>query len=108
MCIRDRDGTACSDGDACTQTDTCVAGACTGNNPVSCAASDTCHVAGICDPSTGVCSNPTAPDGTACNDGDACTQSDTCVAGACTGGPANPACGSADLSLRLHAPPNRK
>ena len=78
-------GTPCTDGNACTQTDTCVAGACTGNNPVSCAASDACHVAGTCDPSTGVCSDPTAPNGTPCTDGNACTQTDTCVAGACTG-----------------------
>ena len=52
------DGTACSDGDACTQTDSCVAGACTGSNPVTCTASDACHVAGTCDPATGACSNP--------------------------------------------------
>ena len=36
------------------------AGACTGANPVTCAAADQCHVAGTCDPSTGQCSNPNA------------------------------------------------
>jgi streptogramin lyase len=81
-------GTACSDADACTQTDTCQAGACTGANPVVCAAQDQCHVAGVCDPASGACSNPNAPNGTACSDANACTQTDTCQAGVCTG--ANP------------------
>ena len=79
------DGTACDDGNACTQTDTCQAGVCTGDNPVVCTASDQCHVAGICNPSTGTCSNPNASNGTACNDGNACTQTDTCQSGVCTG-----------------------
>jgi RHS repeat-associated protein len=52
---------------------------------VTCTASDQCHVAGTCNPSTGVCSNPTAANGTACNDGNVCTQSDTCQSGTCTG-----------------------
>src|SRR3989441_970391 len=64
-------GTACSDGNACTQTDTCQAGICTGANPITCAASDQCHVAGTCNPATGTCSNPNVTDGTACNDGSA-------------------------------------
>ena len=55
------DGTACNDGNACTQTDTCQAGACTGANPVVCTAPDQCHVAGTCNPATGVCSNPNEP-----------------------------------------------
>jgi hypothetical protein len=79
------DGTACNDGNACTRTDSCHAGACIGNNPVTCAASDQCHVAGTCDPSTGACSNPAAADGTVCNDGNGCTQTDTCLTGACVG-----------------------
>jgi hypothetical protein len=82
------DGTACNDGNACTQTDTCQVGACVGNNPVICTASDQCHVAGTCDPGSGTCSNPNAPDGTACSDGNACTTADTCAAGTCNGGPA--------------------
>ncbi|MFY0572700.1 FG-GAP repeat domain-containing protein [Archangium lansingense] len=43
---------------------------------VVCTASDQCHEAGTCDPATGLCSNPTAPDGTSCNGG-------TCDAGVC-------------------------
>jgi hypothetical protein len=79
------DGTGCDDTNACTQTDTCQMGTCTGSNPVVCSALDQCHVAGTCDPMTGTCSNPNAPNDTACNDGDACTQTDTCQSGACTG-----------------------
>jgi MYXO-CTERM domain-containing protein len=41
-------------------------------------ASDACHLAGQCDPLSGNCSNPTAPDGTPCPGG-AC-QSGICIA----------------------------
>jgi hypothetical protein len=80
------EGTACSDGNACTITDTCQAGICQGAIPVFCAASDPCHIAGTCNPTTGVCSDPVAPDGAACSDGNACTITDTCINGACNGG----------------------
>ncbi len=79
------DGAACNDGDACTQIDTCQAGTCAGAAPVTCAALDQCHLAGTCNPATGQCSNPAAPDGTACSDGDLCTRTDACQAGTCTG-----------------------
>lgn len=89
------EGTACSDGNGCTQTDFCVNGGCLGVNPVVCSASDQCHVAGTCNPTTGVCSNPTAPEGKACSDGDACSQTDTCINGICNG--ANPVvCSASD------------
>ena len=78
-------GGSCDDGNACTQNDTCQGGVCTGSNLVTCGASDQCHGAGTCNPSTGACSNPAAPNGTACNDGNACTQNDTCQGGVCTG-----------------------
>jgi outer membrane protein assembly factor BamB len=84
-CAAVANGTACSDGNACTQTDTCQAGACVGASPITCAALDQCHLAGACDPGTGVCSNPAAADGTTCSDGNACTRTDTCQAGACVG-----------------------
>jgi RNA polymerase subunit RPABC4/transcription elongation factor Spt4 len=80
-----RDGTTCSDGNACTRTDTCQAGACVGASPVICTALDQCHVAGVCDTGTGICSNPARPDGSACSDADACTQIDSCQAGVCQG-----------------------
>ncbi len=78
------DGTACADGNACTQTDSCQQGSCTGANPVICSPSDQCHVAGACDTATGACSDPTAPDGTACDDIDTCSGQDACEVGVCT------------------------
>jgi N-acetylneuraminic acid mutarotase len=78
-------GSVCDDGNACTQIDTCQQGACVGSSSITCAASDPCHLAGVCNPSTGACSNPTAPDDSACDDGNACTLRDTCLAGKCTG-----------------------
>jgi hypothetical protein len=78
------DGTSCNDGNACTIGDTCHAGSCVGS-AVVCTATDQCHVAGQCNPTTGACSNPPAPDGVACNDRNLCTQTDTCQGGACVG-----------------------
>ena len=78
-------GSSCDDGNACTKTDTCQTGSCIGSNPVLCSALDPCHVAGTCNPATGVCSNPAKANGTACNDGNACTLIDTCQAGTCAG-----------------------
>ncbi len=79
-------GAACNDGDSCTQNDTCQAGVCTSGAPLVCPAPDQCHTAGVCNPATGVCSNPNKANGAACTDGDSCTQSDTCQAGVCTAG----------------------
>jgi streptogramin lyase len=70
---------------ACTQADACNAGMCVGGNPVVCMATDQCHVAGMCNPMTGTCTNPNAPDGTPCNDGSDCSQGDACQGGVCTG-----------------------
>lgn len=83
------DGTACSDGNRCTLVDACVSGLCRGTAPVVCTPSDACHVAGVCDPVVGACTQPAAPDGTACDDGDACTLADACAAGVCSGGADN-------------------
>ncbi len=69
-------GAACSDADACTQTDSCQSGVCVGANPVTCQAGDICHIAGVCNPASGQCSNPAATDGTTCNFG-------ACTAGVC-------------------------
>ena len=81
-------GAPCSDGNACTQVDSCQGGACTGSSPVVCMAQDQCHEAGVCNPSSGACSNPAKANGSNCTDSNACTQSDTCQGGTCTG--ANP------------------
>jgi virginiamycin B lyase len=43
---------------------------------------------GLCDPTSGTCSNPTQPDGTPCDDGNACSQGDVCRAGVCSTGQA--------------------
>src|SRR4029077_9049891 len=74
-----------SDGNAYTRTGARQGGVCTGSNPVVCTPSDQCHLTGTCDPETGACSNPPAPNGTACSDGNACTRNDACEGGACTG-----------------------
>jgi streptogramin lyase len=79
------DGTPCTDGNACTTVDACQGGSCAGTTPVICMAQDQCHDAGVCDPMTGTCSNPTRPDGTPCSDGDSCSQVDVCQAGSCQG-----------------------
>ena len=77
------EGTACDDGNRCTRLDACVGGACVGGDQVVCAPLDGCHLAGVCNPETGQCSNPTAADGVSCDDGNGCTTGDRCVAGAC-------------------------
>jgi len=80
--------TPCNDNDACTSGETCQNGTC--RNPtstVTCTASDQCHKAGTCDAATGMCSNPTKPNGSGCNDNNACTTNDACSNGTCVGGP---------------------
>jgi hypothetical protein len=89
-------GTACNDGNACTQTDSCQSGSCVGSNPVVCTALDDCHSAGACTPSTGQCTNPAKPDGTACSIG-------FCVAGQCT---SVPDAGAPDAASPDASPPD--
>jgi hypothetical protein len=55
------DGTLCEDGNACTLGDSCQSGECVAGAPKTCSASDECHLAGVCDPTTGACSNPPDP-----------------------------------------------
>ncbi len=78
-------GTTCNDNNACTTADACQGGTCTGT-AITCTASDQCHVAGTCSPSTGACSNPQAANGTACSDGNSCTTGDACQGGTCASG----------------------
>jgi hypothetical protein len=73
-------GTACSDGNACTTGDACQGGSCLAGVAVACSALDECHLAGVCNPADGACSNPAKPDGSPCSIG-------TCQAGACTATP---------------------
>lgn len=87
-CAGEPDGAACKDGDVCTAVDTCLGGVCTGSQPTVCTPQGQCRAAGVCDPLTGMCSDPPKPDGSACEDGVICTAGDTCQGGACvTGGP---------------------
>ena len=78
-------GATCDDGNTCTQIDTCQSGACIGSDPVICTVLDQCHNLGSCDPSTGICNNPTKIDGSVCDDGNGCTQTDSCSSGICNG-----------------------
>ena len=87
-CVHDPaplNGMPCNDGNACTLTDTCQNGTCTGGSSVTCPLPDQCHMAGTCDPGTGVCSNPAKPNGTPCDDGNPNTQNDQCSGGMCAG-----------------------
>jgi kumamolisin len=102
-CATAANGTACTDGSACTSPDTCQSGVCVGGNPVVCSALDQCHSAGVCDPQTGACSNPNAPDGLACNDQNACTSPDVCASGVCTGTPIS--CASIQPTIDLFTTP---
>jgi hypothetical protein len=75
----------CDDGDACTLNDICQNGQCVGTNPVKCSVTNQCQKPGMCNPSTGICSNPIDLTGDPCNDGNACTLTDTCQYGVCYG-----------------------
>ena len=83
-----KSGSCVSNPTKCKAPDKCTVAACDATTglcvftPVVCTASDQCHVPGTCDLATGQCSNPPAPDGTACNDGNLCTG-ETCQAGVC-------------------------
>lgn len=53
----------------------------------TCAAVDSCHVAGTCDSATGTCSTPLRAAGSSCSDGNACTTGETCnSSGVCGSG----------------------
>jgi kumamolisin len=102
-CATAANGTTCSDGSLCTATDTCQGGTCVGSNPVVCTALDQCHDAGVCNPPTGACSNPNAPDGRTCDDLNACTTPDVCTSGTCTGTAVS--CASIQPTLDLFTTP---
>jgi hypothetical protein len=81
------DGTSCDDGNKCNGGETCKSGLCTAGTPVTCAATDVCHVAGSCDPTSGTCSAQTnAANGTNCDDGNKCNGIETCQSGTCSAG----------------------
>lgn len=77
------DGTTCDDDDVCTVNDACREGVCTGE-PKDCSDGNPCTF-DRCNATTGLCENPFAPPGSACDDGDACTVSEVCQFGRCRG-----------------------
>eukprot|EP01063_Lacrimia_lanifica_P028651 TRINITY_DN4223_c0_g1_i1.p1 TRINITY_DN4223_c0_g1~~TRINITY_DN4223_c0_g1_i1.p1 ORF type:complete len:2475 (+),score=779.46 TRINITY_DN4223_c0_g1_i1:71-7495(+) len=85
-------GTQCDDGNANTIEDTCDgSGVCIGIDMcenVTCTAADACHVPGVCDKYTGICTDPAAPVDTECDDEDNTTHTDKCNDnGMCVGTP---------------------
>ncbi|MCB9787114.1 MAG: lamin tail domain-containing protein [Deltaproteobacteria bacterium] len=68
------DGVSCDDGNLCTTGDTCQGGGCAPGTATVCDPLDACHDAGACDAGTGLCSNPTKADGTACDIGMSCVE----------------------------------
>ena len=93
------DGTTRSDDNGCTVNDTCQDGVCVSGSTKVCAPTDQCHLAGTCDVKTGLCTNPVAPDGTACGVGG------NCVSGVCN---APPDCSKAVANPSELWPPNHK
>jgi MYXO-CTERM domain-containing protein len=80
-CVRDSD---CRDTNPCTSARCGDDGRCV-FEPTVCVPSGACFDAGVCDPTTGTCSNPPKPEGGACEDGVLCTRNDTCHGGVCAG-----------------------
>ncbi len=76
-------GTCAGDGNRCFGGHVCQSGGCVGTNPITCAASDQCHVAGECNPADGLCSNPYADLGITCETGNLCTDDACDGQGAC-------------------------
>ena len=88
------DTTPCDDGDPCTLADACRSGQCVPGLPKVCNPVDDCHLAGVCDVATGVCSNPVGADDSPCSPRDACNVSGHCAGGVCIRPPGacDPAC----------------
>jgi len=78
------DATPCQ-GKPCSTNSTCKAGTCLDGPYKTCTVLDQCHVAGMCSPKTGECTNPPETNGTRCDDGLKCTYADVCTDGVCGG-----------------------
>jgi Tol biopolymer transport system component len=79
-----REDADCDDQNLCT-TDSCGEDGRCINQADPCQPLSSCHDAGVCDPQTGICSNPIKPDGATCDDGNLCTSGDQCTGGVCSG-----------------------
>ena len=88
-------GSTCNDNNFCTQVDHCEDGVCLGVDPVICTALNDCHLVGVCDNTTGICTQPTKTDGSNCSDSNACTLGDTCFSGQCLSS-SNVTCSASD------------
>jgi hypothetical protein len=83
-CAPANDGETCTgDGNRCYGAYVCQGGSCVGEQPVICEAANQCHDVGVCEPTTGLCSNPNKADDTVCGAGDGCATG-TCQSGDCT------------------------
>jgi hypothetical protein len=83
-CVHVDNSSRCSDGNTCNGVETCdPAIGCVSGTPVTCAAPDQCHQAGVCQPATGTCTYSNQPDGTPCDDGNPATTDDVCAGGFC-------------------------
>jgi Tol biopolymer transport system component len=83
------DGTACEDGSPCTAEAACAAGTCVRLSEITCEPAGPCFVAGTCNPMSGLCSTPLAPNGTPCSlsGGEVeCSTGGSCFFGDCRGG----------------------
>lgn len=65
---------------------------------VQCQAEGICHEVGVCEPSTGLCSDPLTANGSACN-ADGCTFGAQCQSGSCSGGDELVCLGGATCSM---------
>jgi hypothetical protein len=88
-CSGKPDNTPCASANPCIK-NRCWGGKCVLSTPVTCQPADQCHLAGTCNPSTGLCDNPAKPEGSPCEDGLFCTINDTCRSGRCQAGEERP------------------
>jgi hypothetical protein len=91
------DDDACDDGNPCTTDDKCQQGTCVAGTSMTCPVPDQCHLAGVCDPTSGTCIDTPKPDGTACAYSAACPDDDLCRTGSCMAGICRP-CTSVTLT----------
>jgi hypothetical protein len=90
-------GGQCTDNNLCTSNDRCDAtGRCVGAATSCPPSNDPClQLQGVCDPATGSCSNPPAPNGTSCG----AANSARCCSGSCTDTSSDPKnCGECGLT----------
>src|SRR5690606_7981063 len=85
------EGMGCTDpADLCTVNKTCTSGTCDGGTPKDCSAQTVGCFNGVCDTTTGLCTQQPVPPGGACAQGDsACTAGQCDMNGMCVPQPVN-------------------